>query len=115
MIKVADPGRKYCAKNSLGALTYTTISVADQIVTTELLKSGDHDLGIHSFVFNTPPASALDDSTGQQLYSIRYVIGTSAISAMNANQTACLPPNTANADPLYCNVQQFNLVVRAGK
>ena len=115
MIKVADPGKTYCAKNALRNLTYTSVSVADQLKTSELLKSGDHDLGIHSFVFNTPPASAVDAVTGQQLYSINYVIGTSKISAMNATQTACLPANVANADPLYCNVQPFSLVVRADR
>lgn len=113
-VKIADPNKAYCAKNGAN-FTLNTISVADQAKAVELLRSGDHDLGIHQFDILSPvPASAIDANSGQQLYSLTYTIGTSKITALNNTQSACLPPNDPNADPLYCNVQQFSLVVRAG-
>ena len=114
-IKVPDPGSIYCAKNGLGALTYKNIRADDVPKAQELLKNGDHDLGVHHLKFIAPiPASASNDVTGQRLYSMTYVIGTSTAEALNADQTACLAPGEDKADPLYCNVQQFSLVVRAG-
>lgn len=113
-VKVPDPNKAYCAKNGT-ALANKDILSADVPQAKELLKTGDHELGLHQFGFITPvPASAADVTTGQQIFTITYTIGTSDLTALNANQTACLPSNLANADPLYCNVEQFSLVVRAG-
>ena len=115
LIKVPDPGSIYCAKNGLGALTYRNVRAVDVPKAQELLKTGDHNLGVHHISFITPvPSSAYNDVTGQRIYTLTYVIGTGATDALNANQTACLVPGEANADPLYCDVQQFSLVVRAG-
>lgn len=116
LVKVPDPSKLYCAKSGpTGPLTYPNIRSIDVPLTQELLKTGDRELGLHNFSFISPvPASATDLSTGQQIYSLAYSIGTSKISALNATQTACLASNIPNADPLYCNIQQFSLVVRAG-
>jgi type II secretory pathway pseudopilin PulG len=114
-VRVPDPARSYCAKSGTGALAYRDIRSIDVPQARELLKPGDHELGMHNFSFITPiPASATDPATGQQMYSISYRVGTSKIPALNADQSACLAPGVANADPLYCNIQQFSLVVRAG-
>lgn len=114
-IKIADPGKEYCAKGGTGNLTLTTVRVVDQAKTVELLKSGDRELGIHQFeILNPVPSSAMDPATDQQLYSLKFTMGTSRINALDATQSACLPPSDPNSDPLYCNVQQFNLVVRVG-
>jgi len=115
LVKVPDPARVYCAKTGTGGLAFPNVRSVDTTLVQELLSNGDHELGIHNFAFITPvPASSADANTGQHIYSLTYTIGTSKISALNATQTACLAPNIANADPLYCNVQQFSLVVRAG-
>lgn len=118
LVKVPDAGKIYCARNGggTGALTYQNIRSVDVPLSQELLKSGDHSLGIHKFGFITPiPASATNDAIEQSLYSIQFTIGTNNITALNTDQSACLAANMPNADPLYCNVQQFTLVVRAGK
>jgi type II secretory pathway pseudopilin PulG len=112
-VKVPDSGKIYCAKNG-NALVNKDILGTDVDRSQELLKVGDHELGLHQFTIITPPATAIDLSTGQQIYSIAYTLGTSNIAALNATQTACLAPTIVNADPLYCNVQQFSLVVRVG-
>jgi len=117
LIKVADPSKVYCAKSATNpaALANPSIRAVDTPIVQELLSNGDHELGLHNFAFITPvPASAANASTGQQIYSITYTIGTAKISSLNPTQTACLASGVANADPLYCNVQQFSLVVRAG-
>lgn len=113
LIKVADPSRTYCAKSG-SALTVQAVSASDKATAVNLLKAGDHDLGLHHFTFTPPPTSASDAATGQKIYSLSYTIGTSQTSAMNGDQTACSAPNILNADPLYCNIQQFGLVVRTG-
>jgi len=115
LIKVADPAQVYCLKNtSTGVLVNRNILATDAPKAQELLKVGDRQLGLHSFVFANPPTSATDISTGQKIYSLSYIIGTSKTSALNTNQTACLVAGAPNADPLYCKIQKFNLVVRTG-
>jgi type II secretory pathway pseudopilin PulG len=114
LVKVPDSSKLYCTKSG-GALTNKDIRGVDVSQAHELLKTGDHELGLHQLNFLTPvPASAADAVTGQQIYSITYTIGTSKIPALNATQSACLAANLANADPLYCDVEQFSLVVRTG-
>jgi len=116
LIRVPDPGALYCLKNA-GALVHPNIRSVDTPLAIDLLKTGDHELGIHDFSVITPPASAIDSTTGQQLYSISYIIGTTKMVALNAPvpaQTTCIAAGLPNADPLYCNVQQFNLVLRVG-
>lgn len=114
MVKVPDSARIYCAKDGVGALSYKDIRADNVAQAQEILEAGDHELGLHQLTITPAPTSAVNDSISQQMVSIVYTIGTSRISALNATQTACLPPEIANSDPLYCNVQQFSLVVRAG-
>ena len=122
LVKVEDPGSVYCTKNPrTGLLANKDIRSQDVGKTKELLQVGDHTLGLHSFVFKMAPDSAMDATTGQQIYSLSYIVGTTRISALNIAdstidpaQTACLAAGKPNADPLYCNVQKFSLVVRTG-
>lgn len=115
LVKIPDPSKIYCAVGG-GGLTNKFIRAVDIPAAQELLKSGDHELGIHAFNFITPvPASATNDLIEQSLYSIQFTIGTNKINALNADQSACKTADQPDADPLYCNVQQFTLVVRAGK
>lgn len=115
LVKVPDPAKIYCSID-VGGLVYDNIRGVDVPLSQELLKSGDHELGIHKFGFISPiPASATNDSIEQSLYSIQFTIGTKKITALNSDQSACLTADNPNSDPLYCNVQQFTLVVRAGK
>jgi hypothetical protein len=114
LVKVPDVAEIYCAKNSLGGLANPNIRDADAAEAQELLQPGDHDLALHAFTVVTPPATSIDPVSRQQLYSFMYTIGTSKMSALNADQTACLAPNETNADPLFCTVKDFSLVVRAG-
>ncbi len=114
LVKVPDSAKVYCAKNGAN-LVNKDIRSADVLKSQELLKTGDHQLGLHQFAILTPvPTSASDSATGQQMYSLSYTIGTTNINSLNATQTACLDPSVANSDPLYCVVEQFSLVVRVG-
>jgi hypothetical protein len=115
--KVPDQAKSYCLKGSTGGLAYPNIRVADSSLVQELLKPGDHELGIHNFSFIRPtpvPVTSFDASTGQRLYTLNFAIGTTRIVALNDTQSACLAAGQPNADPLYCNVQQFSIVLRAG-
>jgi len=116
LLKVPDPSKLYCAKVSTTstALANPNIRVVDTKLAQEMLATGDHDLGVHQFAFQPVPASAINSTTGQQIYTLQYTIGTSQINALNATQSDCKAAGVPNADPLYCNVQQFSLVVRAG-
>lgn len=111
-VKIPDPSGIYCATDGTGLLA-RDVRAEDVDETVELLKAGDRTLTLHQFVI-TSGANAFDATTGQQLYSITFTIGTGNVSAMNSTQTACLPPGDPNADFAYCTVQQFSLVTRAG-
>lgn len=113
LTKVPDAAKLYCAKDATGRVQLANIQTSDVQAAAELLESGDHQLGVNRFLLTTTPA-ATDPATGETLYTLEYIIGSGAVSAMNADQSACLTPGVANADIQYCNVQQFSLVIRAG-
>jgi len=115
LLKVEDSTRFYCIKNGLGMILNKNIVAADESKTLELLQSGDKNLGVHNFRFTSQPTS-VDNITGQQLYVLNYTIGTTNIPALNfiGTKTDCKAPGEPGADPVYCNVQQFSLVLRAG-
>ena len=111
-IKLPDSAGLYCAKTN-GVPTYKNIRVADTNAPIELLQTGDRTLSLHQFSMSSG-TNAQDAVTGQQLYTLTFTIGTSEITALNSDQSSCLPPSDPNSDFSYCTVQQFSLVVRAG-
>ena len=115
-VKVADTGKKYCAKDVSGTLLNKNILYADIENATELIKPGDHIIHLLSFKVTTTD-SAYDSTSGQRLYQVLYSLGTGATSTMtltNGVPTSCLPPDDPNSNLAYCNVQQFGIVLRAG-
>lgn len=114
--RIADSGKKYCAKDTSGALINKNILYADTANATELIKPGDRTIRILAFNVTTT-TTAFDTASGQRLYQVLYSLGTGATSAMtiiNGIPTNCLPPNNPNSDLSYCNAQQFGIVLRAG-
>lgn len=107
LAKVPDSGANYCV------LDTSTGNYADvnPVGAVELLDAGDHSLAIHQLIVRTSEA-ATDASSGQQLYRVTYTIGTNDTDALNDTQTSCKAPNEEGADPDYCAVQQFTLVLR---
>lgn len=116
-VRVADPKGIYCDLNGIGGIANVNIQGTDVSSAQELLKSGDHELGIHEFRIVPPVASASDTGTRQQLFSIKMTIGTSKISAIDFSgaQPACRLPGDPDSDLMYCDVQSFTIVVRIGK
>jgi prepilin-type N-terminal cleavage/methylation domain-containing protein len=113
-IKVPDLAGIYCAKASNGvALLYSSVRSSDKLKAVELLRAGDRMLSLYSFAISTG-TNTNDTTLGEQLFTIDYTIGTGNVTAMNSDQTACLPPSNPNSDFAYCTVQQFKLVTRAG-
>ncbi|MFZ3009449.1 MAG: hypothetical protein WA030_00290 [Candidatus Microsaccharimonas sp.] len=105
-VKVPDSGGSYCVASGLGV--YPNISPTGAV---EMMRSGDHTLVLHSFgIVSTPTAT--DSLSGQQLYKVTYTIGTNDLNALNSTQTACKLPNVSGADPNYCSIQQFTIVLR---
>lgn len=113
LVRVPDPGGRYCAKNASGELANRNIAYADRDYAKELLKTGDRTIRLIAFSI-TSTDSAYDAANGQRLYTVRYRLGTGSLSAMNTDATQCLPPSEPNANPQYCNVQEFSIVLRAG-
>ena len=113
LVKIPDPSKIYCAKQTSGALTYQNIRNADTNVAQELLAEGDHALSITRLSL-TGSSTARDDATREALYTFNYTLGTGSLTAMNLDQSACLDASQAKSDLAYCNVVQFSLVVRAG-
>lgn len=106
-VKVLDPAGSYCVPNGSGG--YPAV---DPTNATEMLRSGDHSLAIHAFSVTSTP-SAKDSLSAQELYKISFTLGTNDIEALNDTQTQCKAPNIEGADPNYCSVQQFTIVLRA--
>lgn len=106
LVKTPDSGGAYCIADGSGR--YPSISPANVV---ELLRSGDHSLVLHSFRVDSA-AGAKDILSGQQLYKIAFVLGTSNVAAMNDTQTACKAPGEISADSNYCMVERFAIVLR---
>lgn len=111
-VRVPDTAKKYCAKAS-GVLVNKNIAFTDSQTMVDLLKAGDHSLALQRLTVSAAD-SAYDASTNQRLYMVNYTLGTGATSAMDATQSSCLPPGTANSNITYCNVQAFSLILRVG-
>jgi len=106
-VKVPDSGGNYCTPNGSGV--YPPI---DSTIATELLKTGNHSLVFHDFTV-VSTSTAKDTLSNQQLYSFSYVIGTSDFEALDDTQTTCKTPGQSGADPNYCSVEKFTLVLRS--
>lgn len=117
LVKLVDTTKSYCAVNTSGVLTKTTIPAGEQAAARELISAGERELAIHSFRV-TSGADALDVLTGQRLYSIAFVIGTNNQPSLKADatgeKTSCVEPGQPGADPLYCVVRDFTVVVKTG-
>ncbi len=106
-IKVLDQNASYCDDST------KKVVVADAI---ELIDIGEHDLALHDFSINTAD-SASDSRTGQRLYSIEFQLGTNRDGTLlyeSDENPVCKIPGEDGADPSYCSVNHFNIVVRAG-
>lgn len=113
-VKIPDATGIYCARDTSGALTVrNTIRPADVSRITQLLVDGDHELSIASFAVTSSDA-AYDNATGQRLFTISYAISTGDAAAMTSDRNSCREAGSAGANPIYCNVQRFDLVVRSG-
>lgn len=110
-LKITDGSKQYCQKNSLGKFVYQDVQAADEATAKELLSNGEHGIGIQNLTFEDIVS---DVQTRQKMYAFNFTLGTGSVDAMNADQSACLPPDSLNSDITYCNVRQFNLVLRAG-
>lgn len=107
-VKVLDSNTSYCSDAS------TKIDSTNAV---ELLNVGEHNLAMHSFVISTSNTAG-DTKTGQQLYSVEFLIGTNDQTALTFDSgtgaVICKAPSESGSDPAYCSVNQFNIVARAG-
>ena len=118
-VKVPDSNASYCKKALVGP-EYKDVVFADAV---ELLNVGEHNLAIQNFVISTT-STAVDTKTGQQLYSMEFLIGTNDRGKLSDHSdstltgstgaTTCKLPSEFGADPSYCSVNQFNILARAG-
>ena len=107
-IKAMDPDSSYC----LTPAKKVPIASAVELLDVGQVKT---DLAVHYFTISS---SVSDSTTGQQLYSIEFVIGTNYQNALNVivpADTNCRPPSDLNSDLTYCAVNKFDIVARAGK
>lgn len=103
-VRAIDSNGSYC--------TTPTKKVIDADAV-ELMNIGDHSLALHNFSI-VSPSSAIDTKTSERLYTMTFTIGTNDQNALVADSSACKSPSVAGADPSYCAVQEFTLVVRTG-
>lgn len=81
---------------------------------TELINPGTKNLAIHKFNISSP---AEDTTTGQQLYNIKFMIGTNDKDLINTSNNTCKAPGEAGSskkDFSYCAINVFDIIVRSG-
>lgn len=100
--KIADPNASLCQGNP-GPIDATKAS--------ELLTSGDRDLVVQSF---TIQQTAVEPQTGEALYAISMIIGTSDTTQLLADKSACKPPSGLVGAENYCSVNRFDIIAHAG-
>jgi hypothetical protein len=100
--RIADPGASLCQG---------TPGLIDPAKATELLASGDRDLVVQSFVIQQ---TAVEPMTGEALYAISMVIGTSDTTQLTADKSSCKPPSSLQGAENYCSVNRFDFVAHAG-
>lgn len=113
LVKVPDASKIYCSLNSGGGFAYPYVRGVDQAQAREMLPPGDHALMINKFELLTSTIVE-DESIGQTLYTLDFTLGSGRISAMNADQSACLDAGDVNSDLTYCTVRAFSIVLRTG-
>jgi len=108
LVKAPDASGVYCTPNASGV--YPNINPTGAV---ELLRTGDHALVLHYLNVSTS-AGATDALSAQQLYKITFVLGSSDMSAITGTQAAtlCIAPGLPGADPNYCQIQKFTIVLR---
>ena len=99
--RVSDPGGTLCINLGL---------VAARADSTELLDQGDHNLAVHELSISSPSVA----SVSQQMYSIRFILGTNDAAQLETNNQSCRPPSEGAGNEDYCAVNQFEIVARAG-
>jgi prepilin-type N-terminal cleavage/methylation domain-containing protein len=100
-IKANDPTAIYCS-------TQGDVDIDDAV---ELLDVGSNNLAIHNFSIKS---SAYDPTINQRVYNISFLIGTNDQITLSPDSTSCLSPVDANSDSIYCAVNQFDILARAG-
>lgn len=101
-VKIYDSSLYYCTPSPVaypnvdpdGAIELLSTSSDSTIIAV-------HDFKIQSF--------ATDSNTGQQLYSIEFLLGTNDANVFDSSTNECIISQLS-----YCAVNRFNIVVRAG-
>lgn len=100
--RIADPGAMLC-QGSPGTI--------DPAKATELLASGDRDLVVQSFSI---AQTATEAATGEALYAISMIIGTSDTTQLTGDKSSCKPPSSLAGAENYCSVNRFDIIAHAG-
>ncbi|NTW62088.1 hypothetical protein HGB25_01600 [Candidatus Saccharibacteria bacterium] len=109
--KIFDSNYYYCTKLPPPVNKYPDISSE----AVELLNAGQNNLVIHSLEMRSAN-EVVDRTTDQRLYSIRFSMGSNDQTALTsvAGEVACKVPGEPDANPLFCSVIRFDIVVRSG-
>lgn len=101
-VKVEDAGGSLCSDVNLAV---------PKAKASELLSTGDRDLVLHTL---TIAKTSSDTTTNQALYAITMVIGTNDQAQLTTNSASCKPPATGAGNEVYCSVNQWDIIARAG-
>jgi hypothetical protein len=105
LVKIYDPSLHYCTERD------SRISSTGSV---ELLQAGEYSLALHGFEIYSNETT-YDAKANQRLYYVGIVVGTNEQEALMHNpnsDSACKPP--IDAGGMYCAVNKFNILVRAG-
>ena len=108
LVRVDDREGQLCQRDPV---TNRYPSAIDAAMTTQLLKpigADDVVIAVHDM-----KVMRMTNSEGsEQLYSIQFTLGTSAIEEINTLDGTCKPPNDDQANADFCAINKFDMIVR---
>lgn len=111
-VKVEDNAGMMCQNVIIGGVSGLPNIPNDMSV--ELINAGTKNLAIHEFAISSVDK---DSTTGQQLYSISFTIGTNESELIDISSNNCKPPShddSSKIDFSYCSINKFNVLIRSG-
>lgn len=106
MVRVEDEGGRLCKANATGKYQ----SQIDRSKATELLRepgSDDAVLAVHKL--DTIRVTNIDNR--ESLYKVTFTLGTNTLSELTS-AGRCLEPSNIDANPEFCAINNFQMIVR---
>ena len=108
LVRVDDKDGQLCQKD---VSTSRYPNAIDSAASTQLLKPIDTD-DVVIAVHDMSVTRMTDSDSSEQLYRIKFTLGTSATSEIDTLDGTCKPPDDAESNSDFCAINNFDMIVR---